>query len=397
MSAVRITVTTDDVVTSPEWVEEILRDHVPDPSSLDIIRRRVYTHHGRVASDFRVRRQLIAGDAAHLMPVWLGQGWNSGVRDAMNLGWKLATVLAGDADDALLDTYTEERLEHATKMVELSMTMGDVIKMTNPVAVAARDAAAKVVNLLPQVRDYFGEMRFRPQPRYARGVVVDQSTLEAGVSHRALTARSIPFLQTRDRTSAVGVQFPQPRVTTKDGAGIRLDDVTGTWWTLVLWINDAQALLPHSQLGQASYGQRDVIEPGRQLGETPTVRVRMLFQGQHDGAGIVQVDPCRAEVGHLQKTQHAGVEIVASDQIRHRQSDMIDGGECRHRAFHLQRIAHRGACRKAPFTFQNVPVAARSAGNQRLSARRSDRPEIRGFHVRRHHRRGGSDRIDAGR
>ena len=102
----------DDVVTSPEWVTEILKDHVPDPGSLEFIRRRVYTHHGRVAGTFRAGRQLIAGDAAHLMPVWLGQGWNSGVRDAMNLGWKLATVLSGQADDRLLDTYTDERLDH---------------------------------------------------------------------------------------------------------------------------------------------------------------------------------------------------------------------------------------------------------------------------------------------
>ena len=80
---------TDELVTSPEWVTEILRDHVPDPTSLEFIRWRVYTHHGRVAGSFRVGRQMVAGDAAHLMPVWLGQGWNSGVRDAMNLGWKL--------------------------------------------------------------------------------------------------------------------------------------------------------------------------------------------------------------------------------------------------------------------------------------------------------------------
>lgn len=233
----------DEVVTSPEWVAQVLADHVEDPASLEFIRRRVYTHHGRVAGDFRVGRQLVAGDAAHLMPVWLGQGWNSGVRDAMNLGWKLATVLAGQADDALLDTYTQERKDHATKMVELSMTLGNVIKMTNPVAVAARDYAAKAVNRLPQFRDYFGEMRFRPQPRYTSGVLADQTTLESGVSRLPLTSRAVPFLQTRDKTSSVGVQFPQPRVTTRDGVQ-RLDDATGAWWALLLWINDPSRVLP---------------------------------------------------------------------------------------------------------------------------------------------------------
>ncbi|MGD9956658.1 MAG: bifunctional 3-(3-hydroxy-phenyl)propionate/3-hydroxycinnamic acid hydroxylase [Candidatus Nanopelagicales bacterium] len=240
----------DDVVTQPEWVAEMLREHVPDPSTLEFIRWRVYTHHGRVASSFRKGRQLIAGDAAHLMPVWLGQGWNSGVRDAMNLGWKLATVLAGQADDALLDTYTAERKPHVTQMVSLSMRMGDVIKMTNPVAVAARDAAARVVNRIPAWRDYFGELRFRPQPRYTEGVLADQSTLAPGRSEPRLTATSIPFLQTADKTSAVGVQFPQPRVATAAGDGQRLDDVLGPWWSLVLWINDAGKLLDGPTLAE---------------------------------------------------------------------------------------------------------------------------------------------------
>jgi len=242
----------DELVTTPEWVNAILADHVPDPSSLEFIRWRVFTHHGRVAGSFRRGRQLIAGDAAHLMPVWLGQGWNSGVRDAMNLGWKLATVLAGQAGDDLLDTYTDERLDHATKMVQLSMTMGNVIKLTNPVAVAARDVAGKVINRVPRARDYFGEMRFRPQPRYTKGVLADQSTQASGTSSPRLSARSIPFVQTRDRTSAVGVQFPQPRVNTKHALDVRLDDVTGSWWSVLLWINNSYGVLPTDTLDALS-------------------------------------------------------------------------------------------------------------------------------------------------
>ena len=77
---------------------------------------------------------------------------------------------------------------------------------------------AKAVNLLPSFRDYFGEMRFRPQPRYTSGVLADQTTLESGVSRLPLTSRAVPFLQTRDKTSSVGVQYPQPYVTTLDAA-----------------------------------------------------------------------------------------------------------------------------------------------------------------------------------
>ena len=73
---------------------------VPHPDRVDVIRRRVYTHHSRIAGAFRSGRLLLAGDAAHLMPVWQGQGYNSGIRDAANLGWKLAAVVNGYADDA---------------------------------------------------------------------------------------------------------------------------------------------------------------------------------------------------------------------------------------------------------------------------------------------------------
>lgn len=62
----------EEQVTDPVFVNKLLAEHVPDPSRLTFIRRRVFTHHGRVATSFRKGRQIIAGDAAHLMPVWMG-------------------------------------------------------------------------------------------------------------------------------------------------------------------------------------------------------------------------------------------------------------------------------------------------------------------------------------
>ncbi len=58
-----------------------------------MIRQRVYTHHSRIAGTIPRGPVFLAGDAAHLMPVWQGQGYNSGIRDAVNLGWKLAAVV----------------------------------------------------------------------------------------------------------------------------------------------------------------------------------------------------------------------------------------------------------------------------------------------------------------
>ncbi|MFC9330652.1 FAD-dependent monooxygenase [Kitasatospora sp. NPDC057015] len=74
----------------------------------------------RMAEHFRVGRVFLAGDAAHVHPFAGGLGMNTGIQDAWNLGWKLAHVLTGQAGDALLDTYQEERLPVAALALDLS-------------------------------------------------------------------------------------------------------------------------------------------------------------------------------------------------------------------------------------------------------------------------------------
>ncbi|MFI6779169.1 bifunctional 3-(3-hydroxy-phenyl)propionate/3-hydroxycinnamic acid hydroxylase [Nocardia sp. NPDC050412] len=235
---------TEDQVTDPAYVNELLAAHVPNPAGLEFIRRRVFTHHGRVASNFRRGRQLVAGDAAHLMPVWMGQGWNSGIRDATNLGWKLATVLSGQAGDDLLDTYTTERKDHAKAMVDLSLTFGNVIRITNPVAALARDATSSILNRFPQIKSYFAEIRFKPMPRYTQGVLADPSDCTSGRAGATITSRLIPVRTANTTVSPVGVQFPQPRVTTGDASGILLDDAIGNWWSVIVWGNSPKDVLP---------------------------------------------------------------------------------------------------------------------------------------------------------
>ena len=156
-------------VEDDAFVADLLKDHVPDSSSLDVIRRGAFTYDGRIASSFRKGRVLIAGDAAHLMPVWMGQGWNSGMRDATNLSWKLASALDGQAGQGILDTYDVERRDHAQAMIDLSMTFGTIIKPTDKRVAFLRDAAARALNVSPQVKAYFTDMRFKPMPRYSRG------------------------------------------------------------------------------------------------------------------------------------------------------------------------------------------------------------------------------------
>jgi 2-polyprenyl-6-methoxyphenol hydroxylase-like FAD-dependent oxidoreductase len=76
-----------------------------------------YHVHHRVAEKFRVGRCFIAGDAGHLHSPAGGQGMNTGIGDAVNLSWKLAAVLKGEAPEAILDTYEPERISFARSLV----------------------------------------------------------------------------------------------------------------------------------------------------------------------------------------------------------------------------------------------------------------------------------------
>lgn len=226
-------------VEEDAFVQELLSEHLPvHLEELDIIRRRVFTHHGRVASDFRKGNVLIAGDAAHLMPVWMGQGFNSGVRDATNLAWKIEAVVRGTCSPDILDTYSQERSDHAHAMVDLSLTMGNVIKQTDRRIAFGRDLASRAMNLSPAVKSYFSDMRFKPMPRYTRGVVVDQESLKPGEAGRKVSTKRrpklIPWRNVLDKNSVVGVQFIQPRVTV-DGQRALLDDFLGNGFAVIGW------------------------------------------------------------------------------------------------------------------------------------------------------------------
>src|SRR6516162_9067750 len=77
-----------------------------------------YRVHHRVTKNFRKGRAFLLGDAAHIHSPAGGQGMNTGIGDAINLAWKLQTVLAGGAPDALLDSYEAERIAFAHRLVK---------------------------------------------------------------------------------------------------------------------------------------------------------------------------------------------------------------------------------------------------------------------------------------
>ncbi len=128
-----------DAIREPERVRELIAMWI-DPSLIEVERAAVYTFHGLIAQQWRSGRIFLAGDAAHQMPPFLGQGMCSGMRDAANLAWKLAAVQHHGAPDALLDTYQSEREPHVRSIVELAVGFGRLICTTDAEEAAERDA-----------------------------------------------------------------------------------------------------------------------------------------------------------------------------------------------------------------------------------------------------------------
>jgi 3-(3-hydroxy-phenyl)propionate hydroxylase len=103
-------------------------------------RKAVYRFHALVADAWRTGRVLLAGDAAHQMPPFAGQGMCSGLRDACNLAWKLALVIKGAAAAEVLDTYQIERDPHVRAIINTAISMGRTVCILDEEAAAARNA-----------------------------------------------------------------------------------------------------------------------------------------------------------------------------------------------------------------------------------------------------------------
>jgi 3-(3-hydroxy-phenyl)propionate hydroxylase len=142
----------------PEVVWPLLSRWV-QPSEAQLERPAAYTFHSVIARGWRNGRLLIAGDAAHQTPPFMGQGMCAGIRDAANLGWKLADVVSGAASEELLDTYESERSPHVREFIETAVRLGGVIQTTDPEAALRRDAEMRAK---PQVFT-------TPQPRLGPG------------------------------------------------------------------------------------------------------------------------------------------------------------------------------------------------------------------------------------
>ncbi len=166
---------------------ELLASWDVRPDNARLERHAVYRFQARHAERWRADghggRVFLAGDAAHQMPPFAGQGMCAGIRDAANLAWKLdaALDLAGDSADALLATYEQERRPSARAAIDFSMELGKVICVPDPAEAAARDAAmaAGVTDEPNDVPDLPGiDDGFLDAATPAAGGLVPQGTLD---------------------------------------------------------------------------------------------------------------------------------------------------------------------------------------------------------------------------
>lgn len=167
-----------------------------------------YRFHGLVADDWQRGRCFLLGDAAHMMPPFAGQGLNSGIRDAANLCWKIADIVAGRLHESILASYQSERGPHATAIVRASERLGRVVMTTNPRIARRRDELIGAALATPEGRDFFENMRYRPPHRYDAGLIAPGQD--------------------------VGVPIGQPRAfDTTSRTIVALDDALGADWALV--------------------------------------------------------------------------------------------------------------------------------------------------------------------
>ena len=227
-------------MTAPGMVWHLLERWIT-PEDAELERAVCYTFHSAIAQRWRSGRLLIAGDAAHQTPPFLGQGMCAGIRDAANLAWKLARVLRGQADDSLLDTYQSERSPHVRAYIELAVRLGGLINTRAAEAAIpggmAREEPARMETMRPPLgpglaagaTELTGQVA--PQPRLMDGKLLDDhvgyrfaallapefaaklsSAVRARCAHRdvAIVADDAPDLQDWLRAQGAGAVLIRP-------------------------------------------------------------------------------------------------------------------------------------------------------------------------------------------
>ncbi|WP_063934784.1 bifunctional 3-(3-hydroxy-phenyl)propionate/3-hydroxycinnamic acid hydroxylase [Archangium violaceum] len=226
----------------PERLREFIAPFV-DPDRATIVRAAAYVFNRRMASRWRDGRLFLLGDAAHLMPPVLGQGLCSGLRDAHNLSWKLASVLHGNADERILDTYEQERRPHVEAMLDTSVQMGRVVLTGSRPMAMLRDNVFRALDRIPRAQRFIRNFEFKPRPLISRGFMLGGSRAH--------------------RQAPEGTYFPQPRVGAPGGEVVRLDELLGPGFAVLVHPDTRETARRGAQVLADSMGARclNIIPP----------------------------------------------------------------------------------------------------------------------------------------
>ncbi|PJZ25673.1 3-(3-hydroxyphenyl)propionate hydroxylase [Leptospira hartskeerlii] len=219
--------TSKEYMERPETIRMLLSKHV-NPDHFEIKRRLVYTFNGLVAEKWREGRVLLAGDAAHMTPQFMGQGMSSGIRDAFNLGWKLIEVIGGRAEERLLDTYQSERYFHAKAMIQVSTILKDLVSLENKVLAVLRNSILRIIKTIPSLYRILQEGKFKPKPKYKKGKYFGLPRNSANLH--------------------AGTLIPQPDLQIMDGTIRKMDQIIGNSFALIGQGNDPREGLSDKSL-----------------------------------------------------------------------------------------------------------------------------------------------------
>ncbi|HJO46409.1 MAG TPA: bifunctional 3-(3-hydroxy-phenyl)propionate/3-hydroxycinnamic acid hydroxylase [SAR324 cluster bacterium] len=145
----------ENEITNLENVWELLKTWITS-NDAEIERKAVYTFSSSIAKKWKLGRLLLAGDAAHLTPPFMGQGMCAGIRDVANLAWKIALCSKDAKDDSLLHSYQSERSPHVKAYIETAIHLGGLINRADntkalKAALPNQDGSARMKSIAPKI------------------------------------------------------------------------------------------------------------------------------------------------------------------------------------------------------------------------------------------------------